>query len=98
MALGTCRHCHSHGIATDAPMCRACGGWFPNPGLITRLGVVLNRVVACVMLLASALITLAAFASGNPGIAMIAVPLVFGGGAMLLKSFLRPYGQVPRIQ
>src|SRR5262245_28839369 len=57
MALGTCRHCGSTGIPTDAPICRSCAGWRPNPGLITRMGVVTTRVVALLMLLGGLALT-----------------------------------------
>jgi hypothetical protein len=51
MALGTCRHCGARRIPTDAPICRECGGWRPNPGFFTRLGVLFYRLFAALVLL-----------------------------------------------
>ncbi len=97
MGLGTCRHCHSPGVATDAPTCLHCGGWCPNPGFYTRLNVVLFRLVALSLIALAVFLTLAVVAHVNTqpearweGLICPGIP-AFMGVVLLLRSLIRPY-------
>src|SRR5262249_47194524 len=101
MALGNCRHCGAGRIPTDAPLCRECGGWRPNPGFFTRMGVVTKRLVCSVFLvlllaLAAFLIILAPARPDAMGALVSPIPVVggiFGSGSVLLRSLIWPYGR-----
>jgi ribosomal protein L40E len=97
MALGTCRHCGAGGIPTDAPICRSCAGWKPNPGLITRTGVAVNRVLA--LLCFSLGVAMVGMGITKPEGLMGAwagfVIFLLPGSVWLFKSVFRPYGQPP---
>lgn len=97
MRLGTCRHCGSDGIPTDAPFCRSCAGWRPNPGVITRLGVSFNRIVSLLWFLAGAILVGAGLKSPELiGAAYVGFTLFLcPGAAWLFRAFVRPYGQSP---
>lgn len=45
-----CRHCGAPGVAADAGVCPACGGWNPNPGVISRMAAGFKTLVALVVL------------------------------------------------
>lgn len=53
MSLGRCRFCGAGRIAADAPVCRTCGGWYPNPGFFSRLGATF-RLLFGLLLIAGA--------------------------------------------
>jgi hypothetical protein len=103
MALGSCRHCGAERIPIDAPLCRECGGWRPNPGFFTQLGVIRTRVTALLLLILgivlSAVILVVALAGTDClGALIFLLPsgsLLCGGSSMLLRSLIRPYGQAP---
>ncbi len=92
MSLGKCRHCGEVGIAADAPLCRYCGGWRPNPGSMTKLGVAATRAISLTMLIGSVAFLILANGGGG-GLFMYAFPFIIGGSSMLFRSLTRPYGQ-----
>ncbi len=102
MALGTCRHCGAERIPTDAPLCRECGGWRPNPGYFPRMGVVTKRIVCSVFLIIllglAALIgilALAYYPDGLGGLCYL-IPVVggiFSLSSILIRSLIWPYGR-----
>ncbi len=97
MALGLCRHCGSGGIATDAPTCLSCGGNCPNPGFFTRLGVWTSRIVGLLILLVGIAVVVAVSQKGellviDIGLLCFGIPLILGGGVLLLRSLIWPYG------
>lgn len=91
MALGTCRICGAGRIATDAPICRECGGWWPNPGLCSRLGALTKAVFGL------ATLALAAFWYFCVSRADVGFYVCFGlvGLSTLTSSIIRPYGGRP---
>src|SRR5689334_22718637 len=100
MALGACRHCGAHGIPIDAPLCRVCGGWRPNPGWSLRMGVVVTRFFAAFFLAIGlalcsflAWLTLATGDMGFLGFLGIMLAFVVGNCSVLLTSLIRPYGR-----
>lgn len=89
MAMGVCRHCGAQGIATDALICRECGGWKPNPGLFTRLGAAFKCIVGLALIVAGvASILFAGVTWFNGGLTGVGV-------LMVLWSLYRPYGNPP---
>lgn len=91
MGLGTCRFCGAERIATDAPICRECGGWRPNPGFCTRTNIFTTRLVALLMLVGG--LGASVWANWNLAVLVYAFPFVVGGGTVLLRSLIRPYGR-----
>ena len=98
MAVGVCRHCGAERVATDAPLCFTCGGWWPNPGFVTKCGVWLTRLFALAFIAVGVLGVLALYSNpSNPDsyAGYIAPLLGLGGALMLLRSLVRPYGGRP---
>ena len=98
MNLGDCRHCGRPGIASDAPICGACTGWHPNPGLLTRLGLVVGRVLGLLFLLAglaACLYIRATQPADQPGSYFLPGFVVFCSARFLFLSFVYPYGRQP---
>ena len=98
MGLGTCRHCSADHIATDALVCRVCGGWKPNPGFFTRAGSLLQWIVLLVVFMGAAFSAARAALSDDPAMqqglgisgTVAAVSLL-----CLAWSFIHPYGKPP---
>jgi hypothetical protein len=103
MALGNCRHCGAGRIPTDAPICRECCGWRPNPGFCTRMGVVIYRLglslVLVVLLAVCAYLGALALKDKGGGrlggvMYLIALgPITLGVAGALIRSLIRPYGR-----
>jgi hypothetical protein len=89
MALGKCRFCGAGRIAPDAPTCRECGGWYPNPGVFTQVNAAGTKVVALVFL---AIAGLCMKYLGSDYVVYTAL-FSFLGLVTLLKSLIRPYGK-----
>lgn len=94
MALGSCRHCGFGGIPVDAPICRSCAGWRPNPGFLTRLGVTLRRVIAVVLCGFFGMLVILG-ATKDLIVAWIGLVILLPSSAMLFRAVFRPYGVPP---
>jgi len=95
MGLGVCRHCNASGIPVDAPVCRYCVGWRPNPGFMTRMGVAIRRAFAFLMcVIGVGLVGLGAtkdLMAAWFGLLVFLLP----GGSLLFSALFRPYGKPP---
>lgn len=95
MGLGVCRHCNASGIPVDAPVCRYCVGWRPNPGLMTQLGVTIRRAFALLLfVIGVALVGLGAMKDLMAAWFGFFVFLLPGSG-LLFRALFRPYGKPP---
>ena len=88
MGLGTCRFCGAGRIAADAPICRECGGWYPNPGTFSRLGAMTGLLVGVVFLAFAGLIYV-----GQPDAYGLWGFFGFFGLLVVGRGIIRPYGK-----
>lgn len=95
MSLGQCRHCESRGVAVDAPICKYCGGWMPNPNFFSRMWVFCNRI-GCLIFLAAPALMFFYFGGFHPeqnGLWFLAGLMALMSACELFRSLIRPYGR-----
>ena len=71
-------------------VCRECGGWYPNPGVFSRLGAMTGLIVGVVLLAVAGLI----FVSSPDAWGLWGF-LGFFGLLGVGRGILRPYGKPP---
>lgn len=91
MSLGRCRFCRAGRIAADAPVCRECGGWYPNPGLFSRLGAIFTLLFGLLLLGVAGLCF-----KHNPSDVMLWGAIGFVGLSTTVYALFRPYGRPAR--
>jgi hypothetical protein len=95
-----CRHCGAPGVATNAAVCPACGGWNPSPGLVPRLAVAIKSLVALAVLGLAGFFFYQGVMSpewSNPNHRLVVYALSGGlalfGLLVLFWTAMRPYGR-----
>lgn len=95
-----CRHCGAPGVATNAAVCPACGGWNPTPGLVSRMAATFKGLIALAVIACAGIFFYQGVMSPDWSDAnhRLAVYIVSGGLAafglgILAWTVARPYGR-----